>query len=182
MPTTWIVAEFLLVRVSVWLAMLAWFAGAWFRATSHPGPGQTVPGQPVSSGERAYHGLWLFSGLATWVHILASYGFVHGWDHEAVLRQTAEESFQVTGLRADWGVYVNFLYATVLTIYSGVMVAGGRRLQRADVWVYGFTAFIVFNATIVFKGGWLRVLAGLATLVVILGHGWAWRRRAAAAR
>lgn len=176
MPTTWIVAEFLLVRVSVWLAMLAWFGGAWFRATSLAGSQQ-----PASSGERAYHWLWLFSGLATWVHVLASYGFVHGWDHQAVLRQTAEESFQVTGLRADWGVYVNFLYAAVLTIYSSVMVIRGRRLERVDVWVFGFTAFIVFNATIVFKGGWLRVLASVATLVVILGHGLAWGRRRAAA-
>lgn len=171
MPTTWIVAEFLLVRVSVWLAMLAWFAGAWFRVTS-----RSVPQQPTTVGERAYHGLWLCSGLLTWVHVLASYGFVHGWDHQAVLRQTAQESFEVTGLRADWGVYVNFLYATVLTLYSGAMVIRGRRLERVDVWVYGFTAFIVFNATVVFKGGWLRLLAGVATLILLAGHGWVWLR------
>jgi len=174
MPTTLTVAEFLLVRVSVWLAMLTWFAGAWFRVTS-----RSIPLQAATVGERAYHWLWLLSGFATWVHVLASYGFVHGWDHQAVLRQTAQESFEVTGLRADWGVYVNFLYATVLTLYSGAMVIGGRRLERLDVWVYGFTAFIVFNATVVFKGGWLRWLAGLATSIVLAGHGLAGRRAAA---
>jgi hypothetical protein len=174
MPTTLTVAEFLLVRVSVWLAMLMWFAGAWFRATS-----SAVPNQLATPGERAYHWLWLWSGLATWVHVLASYGFVHGWDHQAVLRQTAEESFQVTGIRADWGVYVNFLYATVLSIYSVVMVGLGRRVRGVDGWVYGFTAFIVFNATVVFKGGWLRLLAGMASLTVVGGHGLAWWRSAA---
>jgi hypothetical protein len=153
--------SFLLIRLSIWLALAAWFAGSLCRAML-----PTVDAASQSTGhfatyQKCYAWLWLGSAAATWVHVVASYGLVHGWDHQAVLRQTAEESFQATGLRAGWGVYVNFAYASVLLAYSVLMLGYRRRVKILDSTVFWFTAFIVFNAAIVFKSGPLRVLTSV---------------------
>jgi hypothetical protein len=159
-------ALFLLIRASVWLALTAWFVGAWCRALVLPHCRFShADGQSLVS-ETVYRWSWLLSAAATWVHVLASYGLVHGWDHQAVVSQTAEDSFAATGIRAGWGVYVNFAYAGILLAYSVAMLGYRRRLKFTDSAVFWFTAFIVFNAAIVFKGGALRVITSLAFIVL----------------
>lgn len=154
--------SFFLIRVSMWLALSAWFAGAWCRAM-RPAIRFATPKEARGSAcERIYRWSWLWSAVATWVHVIASYELVHGWDHQAVLDRTAEESFQATGWRAGWGVYVNFAYAGILLAYSLAMLGCDRRLKILDSSVFWFTTFIVFNAAIVFETGALRVITSLA--------------------
>ncbi len=160
--------SFLLIRVSVWLALAAWFMGAGCRAMLHSRDRITQGADDQDMRELGYRWSWLWSAVATWVHVIASYGLVHSWDHQAVVTQTAEESFQATGIRAGWGVYVNFAYAGILLAYSVAMILCRRRLAFFDSLVFWFTAFIVFNAAIVFKGGVLRVITSLAFAVLFI--------------
>lgn len=171
---------FLLIQVSVWVAMVAWFFGACCRSVCAENFDNDQLDHRVNDCETAYRWLWLLSAVATCVHIIASYGLVHHWDHQAVLQQTADESFQVTGIRADWGVYVNFAFAAILLAYSVAMLIYRRRIKILDSAVFWFTAFIIFNAGVVFKSGPLRVITFLAfvALFVVMfyrrfrKHGW----------
>lgn len=160
--------SFLLIRASVWLALAAWFMGAWCRAILPSVYGGPQDSDDQNMRELGYRWSWLLSAVATWIHVIASYGLVHSWDHQAVVTQTAEESFQATGIRAGWGVYVNFAYAGMLLAYSVAMILYRRRLPFFDSSIFWFTAFIVFNAAIVFKGGVLRVITSLAFAVLFI--------------
>lgn len=152
-------SEFFLVKVSIWCACGLWFVGAYARSL----PRSTSK----ASFERAYRWSWFGAGLSTWVHIVASYGLVHGWNHESVLKQTGDESFAVVGFRVPWGVYANFVFAAVLLGYSVAMIRTQARITRIDSWVHLFLAFIVFNAMIVFKTGPIR-WAGLIAFTLLV--------------
>ncbi len=102
------------------------------------------------------------------LHILASYGLANSWSHAAAIEATADESERVTGIRAGWGVYVNFVFATVWMGYSAAMTTRKRRWPAVDQAVFWFTAAIVFSATIVFEAGavrWLSI-AGFTGLII----------------
>lgn len=140
-------SEFVLVRVSIWIASGLWFLGATARAVSSAQPSQM---------ERVYRWTWLFAGGFTWTHVIASYGLIHNWSHANVLQHTGEESYAVIGIRVPWGVYANFVFAGVLSGYSGWMILRKRRAYWADLIVFLFLAFIVFNALVIFKIGPIR--------------------------
>ncbi|PAY17519.1 hypothetical protein CKO51_20870 [Rhodopirellula sp. SM50] len=163
--------EFLLVRVSVWLACVAWFAGAFCRLLSAQ-QGQTPADlrREQQSVEAAYGWLWLVGSLLLCIHIAASYGFVHHWSHRDAVEVTARESFRVTGISAGWGVYVNFLFALVWLGYSIALVATRRRDKVIDRSVYVFLAIIFGFATVVFEAGVIRYAALAAFLALVVLH------------
>ncbi len=157
--------ETLLIRASVWLVLVCWFTGAMLR---------TVAGRSGPSG-RWYPRIWFVGAALLVVHITASYGWVHRWSHSAALRATADQSEQVTGIRAPWGVYVNFLFSALWLVYSGLLawrgpvVSYGTWRDRFDRTFFWFSCAIVFSATVVFEAGPIRWLsaAGFLTLAII---------------
>ena len=104
------------------------------------------------------------------VNISASYGFVYDWSHRAAIEATANDSFQTTGVRAGWGVYVNFLFVTIWLLYSIELLTHGVRYPTVDKSIYVFTAAILASATILFETGTIRYLAALSFLVLIGLH------------
>lgn len=151
-------SEFFYVRLSIWIACGLWFVGAGARIVSAE--------RASSFPEHLYRWSWLSAGFFTWVHVFASYGFVHEWSHESVLKQTGDESFAVVGFRVPWGVYVNFLFAGLLVSYSGWMISAERRAGRLDRLFYLFLAFIVLNALVVFKTGTIRWIGVLGFAIL----------------
>jgi hypothetical protein len=115
-----------------------------------------------SPWERVYQWTWFSAGLFTWIHVIASYGLIHDWSHTSVLQHTGEESYAVIGIRVPWGVYANFVFAGILSGYSGWMILRKRRLPWADSSMFFFLAFIIFNALVIFKTGPIRWLGLLA--------------------
>ncbi len=163
--------EFLLVRVSVWLACVAWFAGAFCRLLSarQAQAHAALPTHPRGV-EAAYGWLWLAGSMFMTIHIAASYGFVHHWSHRDAIEVTARESFRVTGIRAGWGVYVNFLFAIAWLSYSMALVAKRYRNKRIDRSVYIFLAIILGFATVVFEAGVIRYAALAAFIALSVLH------------
>ncbi|WP_372895458.1 hypothetical protein [Stieleria sp.] len=104
------------------------------------------------------------------IHIAASYGFVHHWSHRDAIEVTARESFRVTGIRAGWGVYVNFLFAIAWLSYSMALVAKRYRNKRIDRSVYIFLAIILGFATVVFEAGVIRYAALAAFIALSVLH------------
>ncbi|MEM9367252.1 MAG: hypothetical protein AAGD07_14770 [Planctomycetota bacterium] len=137
-----------MVYVPVWLALLGWFTGSLARFCDR--------GEPQSKAGRIYRASWFIGSLMIVLHILASYGLVHDWSHQAAIEATAEESERVTGIRAGWGVYVNFAFATIWLAYSIAMIVQRFRMEAVDGFVFWFTAAIVFFATVVFETGLVR--------------------------
>lgn len=164
-------AEFLLVRVSVWLACVAWFIGALCRIS----PPRLKNRFPASSSsltklEATCAWSWLIGAALLSIHIVASYTFVYHWNHQAALAATAEDSFRVTGVRASWGVYVNFAFAAIWLSYSLACLTGKRRHGWFDTAIYLFLAFIVACATILFETGTIRWTATVAALILLAQH------------
>jgi hypothetical protein len=136
----------------------------------------------LSPDDRRARLWWTIGCLACWAHIGAAMHFVHHWDHAAVYADTARQTREVVGLDWGGGVYVNYLFA--LTWLADVAWWWLARLSRATrgswlSWLlHGFLAFILFNATIVFKDGALRWAAIAACAALLLIAVIAARRRA----
>ena len=155
------------VYVSVWLALAGWFAGSGCRALGHRDRGGMT--------EALYRHAWLFGSVMIVLHIIASYAITYQWNHAAAVQATAEESQRVTGIRAGWGVYVNFAFAAIWLGYSMAMTRVGRRLPGFDPAVFWFTAAIVFSATVIFEAGAIRSLSlGGFALLMALGRCGPW--------
>ena len=146
----------LFVFIPVWLAVAAWFVGAFAR------------GFDRSWSTRIYAWAWWSGSIAMVVHIVGSYGLVHDWSHAQAVLQTAEESERVTGIRAGWGIYVNFCFAVVWMLYSIGLIRRGVTRVDLDQIVFWSTAAIVFMATVVFEDGPVRWAAtvGFVSLAI----------------
>ncbi len=162
------------VYVSIWVSMTAWFVGAISRElATHQSLHCKAVSRMGTPYESVYRWSWLAGAILLSIHIIASYEFVHHWSHEAALEATGVESFQVTGYRASWGVYVNFAFMIVWIGYSFAMVYRRSRVPRLDPLVIVFLAPIVFSATVVFETGVLRTASIVAFFLLI---GLTWRR------
>lgn len=157
----------LVLRISIWIALVAWLAG----------PAAALVGRRHAGWQRLARRLWTLGCAAFLVHVAAAFHFVHGWSHAAAHAATARDTAAVTGFDSGAGLWLNYLF-TALWLGDAVawwrLGTGGYR-RRSAAWtiaVYGFMAFLAFNATVVFEQGWVRVggVLGsllLATLVVL---------------
>ena len=126
---------------------------------------------------------WTAGAVLLIVHVLLAFHVVHGWSHADAVRQTAEQTAKLTGVRAGAGVYLNYLFAAVWAADAAywwrVGHAGYRRRPRAVTWaVHGFLLFIVFNATIVFAAGPTRYAGTAVALALAAVAARRWRRAA----
>lgn len=116
---------------------------------------------------------WTLGCLACWAHIGLAMHFVHHWDHAAVYEDTARQTREVVGLDWGGGIYINYLFALAwLADVAWWWLAPLSRAARGRwlAWLlHGFLAFIIFNATIVFKDGAIRwaTIAACACLLVL---------------
>jgi len=144
------------VLVPVWISLAAWFVGAVARFGTS------------GAAHRWYAWCWVIGSVAMWVHIVGSYAVVHGWSHAAAIEATAAESERVTGIRAGWGVYVNFVFAILWSAYSVILVRRSSVPTRSDAMVFWFIAAMVSMSTVVFEQGWVRWI-GIAAILFLVG-------------
>lgn len=115
---------------------------------------------------------WTVGGLACLAHILLAMHFQHDWRLAAAYAETARQTREIIGLDWGGGIYINFLFAAVWLADAAwwwcspaSRAARGKWLSWA---IHGFLAFIIFNATVVFKTGPLRWTALAACLALIM--------------
>ncbi|MEM6689686.1 MAG: hypothetical protein AAF664_09685 [Planctomycetota bacterium] len=103
------------------------------------------------------------------VHIIASYGLVYGWSHDAALRFTGDQSEAVVGIRAESGLYANFLFLACWSLMAIQLLRGKDLKGWLGMLAHAFLATIIFFATIVFEDGWVRYASifGFVTLVFV---------------
>lgn len=151
-----------LVFVTAWLAAGLWWGGATLLA------GYDDEDRPSEPGRY----LWAAGAGFAVLHTAVAMHCAHGWSHAAAYAHTASAG----GVGA--GVYVNYAFVLAWVLDALWAVVSPGRYARRSRWltraVYGFLAFVVFNATVVF-GGWpARVVFGL--LFGLAAAGW-WSNR-----
>ena len=115
---------------------------------------------------------WTIGLVVHLVHVGFAFGLGHEWSHAAAIRHVEEAG------GFGEGIVVNYLFAGVWAADVVWWWVSPRRYARRPRWVgyavHGFLAFVVFNATIVFGSGAVRVagVVAFAVLAVLL-----WARR-----
>lgn len=115
---------------------------------------------------------WAFSVglLLALVHTVLAFDVVHRWVHEDAVIATAEQTQRVFGVRAGWGVYVNYAFFTIW-LADAVWWRLEPDLSRRPAWLTAalraFYFIILVNGAVIFAGG-MRRLLGLALVVWLL--------------
>ena len=140
-----------LTKVTIWIAVACYFAGATLYA--------------LARGRRRRDSFarlaWTAACGALLAHVACAFHFHHGWSHGAAYRDTARQTAEVFGLGWGGGLYVNYalaaFWAADVCWWWGRGLEAYRRRPRwlAAAW-HAFLLFIVFNAAVVFEGGFVR--------------------------
>lgn len=164
-----------LTKLTIWIAVAGYFAGAVIYA--------------LARGRRQWDSYarlaWTAACAALLAHVACAFHFHHGWSHAAAYRDTARQTAEVFGLDWGGGLYVNYALAACWVADVCWWWGRGIRAYRYRPWPlvigwHAFLLFIVFNATVVFEGGFVR-RAGLG-LCLALVFVWLDAARKAAAR
>ena len=110
------------------------------------------------------------------IHIVIAMSVRHHWSHDAAIAATAGQTQAVYGLNWGGGLYVNYVYVAVWSIYLAVWHSVPSRALPSRTLMRVFRVFfliVIVNAAIIFAGGWRR-LVGVFIVGALLV---AWRRR-----
>lgn len=157
---TW--ADFL-TRGTVWISILAYTAGCVVFAIARGRP-------EIDRGARL---TWTLGCAALLAHYACAFQFFHDWSHDSAYADTARQTAAVFGINWGGGVYVNYAVAILwISDLAWWWVAGLNSYRRRPwslvlIW-HGFLIFIIFNATVVFKGGLTRWIGAILTLALCL--------------
>lgn len=150
----------LLVRVSVWLALLAYV----------PVLASGLIGRRAGRWQAVARLLSTVGLLAFWVHVVAAFGVYYAWSHGVALRETARATEEVTGRASGTGLWLNYLFTFAWTAdvvwwwRVGLLRYRARSWWLAAAW-HAFFLFMAINATVIFEDGPVR---WLSTVVVVL--------------
>ena len=124
----------------------------------------------TQGGWKTIRAIWVTACLLAVLHVVAVFGYVMNWSHQAAIEDTARRTQQMIGVTFGGGVYFNYMFLLVWTC-DAMWWCGwpDRYLRRSQLWdalVIGYLWFIAFNAAVVFESGAIRWLGLLATLVM----------------
>jgi hypothetical protein len=122
--------------------------------------------------------LWTLGCLALWLHVAAAFEFFHHWSHAEAVRQTAEQTRELTGWAWGGGVYINYAFAVFwLLDVAQWWRRGGEsepRPKRSYWAMHAVFGFMMFNATVVFGPTYWRYVgaafAGVALMIWVNRH------------
>ena len=138
----------ILTRVTVWVAVAAYAAGAAAFALSRKR-------RVWDSRARL---AWTVACVALLAHVACAFHFYHGWSHVAAYLDTARQTEEVFGLEWGGGLYFNYALLAAWVLDVTWWWARGRDAYRRRPWPlavawHGFLVFMVFNAAVVFVAG-----------------------------
>ncbi len=115
--------------------------------------------------------IWTLGFVACLFHILAAFHFHYRWSHSAAILETARQTQEIIGVEVGVGVYFNYLFLLCWAIDVIWVWFASTNTQRTYEWLrlgwLSYLAFIAFNGTAIFKGGWTQI-AGIAGSVLLI--------------
>lgn len=156
----------LLVRASVWLALIGYLAGALDAC---------APGLWGPRGSRIARVGWTVGLAAFLVHVASAFHVHYAWSHHVALQETARQTAESTGSATGFGLYLNYLFTLVWGLDVAWSWSAREPQRRRRAWVvaaiHGFMFFMVLNGSVVFGSGFVRVLGGLICLTLFAAWG-----------
>jgi hypothetical protein len=158
----------LFTRLNIWLALIAYAIGL----------GLLLEARGETGLRRSARWVWTIGWVFFIGHVICAFSFFHNWSHDAAYRETARQTAELTGWRWGGGIYFNYVVAAgwtadVLWWWLAPGSFNRRPLWLTGLW-QGFLFFMVFNGTIVFGHGPVRVLGALICLALAF---LLWRRQ-----
>lgn len=107
------------------------------------------------------------------LHTISAFHFYHDWSQASAYREVERQTAEVTGSAFGGGLFVNYAFlalwmAEVVWWWRGLETYRQRHRLITAAW-HGLFIFMLFNATVVFKTGWVRWLgAGLCAVLFLL--------------
>jgi hypothetical protein len=157
-----------LIFESAWFAMAWWFLAAFLRLLAvRMGPGL----RPAA--ER--NARWFNTvGMATFlVHLAVAFHLGHAWSHASAVEHVREAG------GFGEGIFVSHLFTVVWAVEVVWSWLAFESYLTRPRWVsfvvYGFLAFVVFNATVVFAVGWPRWASLLVFVALAFAMACTWR-------
>jgi hypothetical protein len=150
----------ILTRVTIWITVVGFAAGAATFALS----------RKRRKWDSAARLALTAACIGLLAHVACAFHFHHGWSHVAAYRDTARQTDEVFGLNWGGGLYINYalligwVMDTLWWWLRGLNAYRRRPWPLLATW-HGFLMFIIFNATVIFKTGFMR----WAGLCVCLG-------------
>lgn len=153
----------LLTRGTIWFAIVAYAIGSAVLAFS----------RKRSRWLYAARAVWTTACLSLIAHFICAFHFYHDWSHVAAYRDTARQTKEVVGLNWGGGLFINYavLIAWMIDIgwwwLRGINSYHNRKWLWVIVW-HALLIFIIFNATVVFKGGVVRCVGLVMSLFLVI--------------
>jgi hypothetical protein len=124
-----------------------------------------------SASDRLARAIWTLGIALAFVHVVLAFQLVYGWDHEAAVAATVQQTADRFGQGWRGGIYVNYAFLAIwLADVSWWWLAPASRASRSpklETARFGFFAFMFFNGAVVFASGIGRLI-GIASVSVAL--------------
>lgn len=123
--------------------------------------------------------MWMLGALLLWAHLAAAFHEHHHWSHAHAAAETSRQTADFLGW--SWGgeIYLNYLFAVVWSLdvltWRWAPARYQRRAAAVSAAIHAFLFFIIFNASVVFADGAMRIAGIVGTLW--LAALWFTRRR-----
>lgn len=132
----------------------------------------------ATTAGRAVRWCWTWAAVVFVVHVAAAFHFFHHWSHRHAFEETLRES------GVGEGIYVSYLFTAAWAADAAWWWFAPRRYADRSKWVdralHSFMAFIVFNGTVVYESGMIRVAGivgfGLVSILWIMSRKWSGTR------
>ncbi len=149
----------IITRSTIWIAILGYTAGTAALAFS----------RARSKWQSFARLIWTVACLALLAHVAWALYFHHSWSQSSAYRETARQTLEIFGYNWGGGLYIN--YALMIAWVADIgwwWLRGVSSYRYRPAWLLmawqGFLVFIIFNATVVFKSGFIRWAGGFICL------------------
>ena len=127
-----------------------------------------------------YRRFWTAGCVFLLLHAICAFHFYLNWSHTAAVSLTAEQTDSMLGFRFGEGIWFSY-FLIVVWVIDAILLwrnkEGGPRWWRwFDNAVHAYAFFILFNGTVVFEEGAVRI-GGIVGTLWLIRLGWRYRRR-----
>jgi hypothetical protein len=137
--TTLVGTGFWLIRLMIWLSVIAWLSRVLIQAS----------GCSFAGRDRAIRWSWLIGALAAVAHVIAAMGIGHCWSLTNAMNHTAMETRRVVGIELRWSVFVNFAFVAWWMV-DAVREFRSRELRPLGPVRHAVWLTMMVNGTVVF--------------------------------
>ncbi len=152
-----------LTRSTIWISILSYAVGCVVFAMA----------SRQTQLDRWVRLAWTIGCAALILHFICAFQFFHSWSHESAYVDTARQTAAVFRINWGGGLFINYAVASLWLADVAWFWFAGVNSYRRRPWLltlawHSFLIFIIFNATVVFKGGMTRWIGLLVCLTLCL--------------